>query len=169
MPHMSGATALSFSSGPVPKKSLHDRPRRISDVAVEILPASGRQGPPPAWPLEGQFMSEPELWAELWKLPHAVVWEKLHLTRLVARYCRILVEAECGGTKRSVEGDEETFVESRAITAARQAAQNLEDRLGLNPLSMRRLQWEVEAPAAAEEKKGADDVRTRLQLMAKGK
>lgn len=164
---MSGANALSLSPGPTPKKNLHAQPRRISDTAVEILPAQGRQGPPPAWPLEGQFVNEPELWAALWKLPHAVAWEKLHLERIVARYCRILVEAECGGTRKSVEGDEETYVESRAITAARQAAQNMEDRLGLSPLSMRRLQWEVEAPPAAAEEKKGDDVRTRLQVMAR--
>lgn len=169
MPHMAGSPALNMAMGPTQKKATHSVGRRLTDTAVEILPADGRQGPPPPWPLEGQFMSEPELWAELWRLPQAVAWEKLSLERVVARYCRILVEAECGGTKRSFEGDEETFVESRAITAARQAALNLEDRLGLSPLSMRRLQWEVEAPAVAEEKKGADDVRTRLQLMAKGK
>lgn len=158
-----------MSLGPTPRKSVHAQARRLSDSAVELLPGEGRRGPAPEWPFECMFLNEPQLWEELWRLPQAVVWEKMHLTRIVARYCRILVEAECAGTRKSLEGDEEVFVEARAITLARQAAQNLEDRLGLSPLAMRRLQWEVEAPVAAEEKKGADDVRTRLQLMAKGK
>jgi hypothetical protein len=66
------------------------------------------------------------LWAKLWRTPQAVAWEHFEWARTVARYVRVVVRAE----------------ESLSIPLLAEARQ-LEDRLGLNPLSMLRLRWEV--------------------------
>lgn len=65
------------------------------------LPASGRTGRPPAFPLPAGVIEraararELALWAELWKTPQALWWERnpwLWLT--VAKYCRVMVATE---------------------------------------------------------------------------
>jgi hypothetical protein len=66
-------------------------------------------------------------WRYLWSLPQAVAWEELALVRTVARYAVALVAAERPGATPYL------------LSEVRQ----LEDRLGLNAVSMRRLMWEV--------------------------
>ena len=46
------------------------------------LPAGGRTGSPPAFPLEDQTPAEVDRWASLWALPQAVMWEELHIVRV---------------------------------------------------------------------------------------
>ncbi len=70
----------------------------------------------------------------MWATPHAVAWERMGWTRTVARYCRLLLSAE--------EPD-------AAVTLLGEVRQ-LEDRLGLSPMSMRRLLWEVVEDEVAE-------------------
>lgn len=101
--------------------------RRNARVGPLILPAEGREGPPPSWPLDSINAAEAEAWIQIWRAPQAVAWEALGWTRTVARYCRIMVEAEAPGAKADV----------------RTAAVALEDRLGLTPKSMRLLLWAV--------------------------
>jgi hypothetical protein len=70
-------------------------------------------------------------WRYLWSLPQAVVWEELALVRTVARYAVALVAAEQRGATPYL------------LSEVRQ----LEDRLGLNAVAMRRLMWEVTGSA----------------------
>ena len=104
-----------------------DPARRHSRVGPVQLPAEGRQGEPPEWPLRGPMsVAERATWAYLWTLPQAVMWEKQNITHTVGRYCRLLVEAEDGATAAM----------HAVITA-------LEDRLGMTPKAMRLLMWQV--------------------------
>ncbi|MER8083835.1 hypothetical protein ABTZ57_01400 [Streptomyces sp. NPDC094048] len=75
--------------------------------------------------LEAQQRVEAELWTELWATPQAVQWERLGWTREVAQYVRWKCRAESGD-----------------LDAGKEARQ-LGDRLGLTPLAMLRLRWEV--------------------------
>ncbi|NUS17101.1 MAG: hypothetical protein HOY69_37860 [Streptomyces sp.] len=84
--------------------------------------------------LDAQGQVEGELWADLWRLPQAVVWERLGWTREVAQYVRWKARAE--------QGD---------LDAAKEARQ-LADRLGLNPLALLRLRWEVAEDEVAEQR-----------------
>jgi len=113
------------------------------------LPAEGRQGRLPKWPLpklvpddeglaEVLEEREAELWADLWETPQAVAWERLKWTRTVARYVRYEVRAETGDLKAGAE------------------ARLLEDRLGLSPQAMLRLRWEVAPDEVGEQR----EVRT---------
>ncbi len=119
--------------GPPPKHPSQRR-RRNAVPGVTHLPAEGRSGSEPPWPLSEQTPAEAPLWAQLWATPHAVAWERMGWTRTVARYCRLLLSAE--------EPD-------AAVTLLGEVRQ-LEDRLGLSPMSMRRLLWEVVEDEVAE-------------------
>src|SRR5881628_1683504 len=96
--------------------------------SIRLLPAEGRNGGLPPWPLTGrQTAAEREAWPQLWRTPQAVAWEQLGWTRTVARYCRVMIAAE----------DRDA---SAAIIAQ---ATVLEDRLGLTPKAMRLLLWQI--------------------------
>lgn len=133
---------------PTPPK---DHPvRRNARVGPIQLPAEGRQGDPPAWPLPGRAtVAEEKAWAQLWHTPQAVMWERLGWTRTVARYCRVMVEAE----KRNAT--------PQAMSEARQ----LEDRLGLTPKAMRLLLWTIVADEVAEQRQQPADVRSRIKAV----
>lgn len=110
-------------------------------VGVQVLPAGGRTGTPPPWPLSRQSEAESEAWVSLWASPQAVAWERLGWTRVVARYCVIMVRAE---GYENAEG--ELVVDDKAWAEARQ----LEDRLGLTPKAMRMLLWVVSEDEVGE-------------------
>lgn len=182
--------------GPPPKHPTQRR-RTNATVAMVELPANGRPGPTPEWPLIPDIVTsaqrdlaaakverlraereeasgssigaferkldaalerleiferrlahqadlEQALWVDLWRLPQAVAWEKLGWLRDVAQYVRHKVMAELGD-----------------LDGAREARQ-WSDRLGLSPLAMLRLRWEVvgdEVGARRDERKAP--ARTR--------
>ena len=172
--------------GPPPKPA-NQRARRNATVAMTQLPAEGRQGPAPVWPLPADVRltalvkslrdevrradaavedaatrkeltaaqarstkahrvldvavvtlresgkHERSIWADLWSLPQAVVWERTGWTREVAQYARFKAQAELGD-----------------LDAAKEARQHA-DRLGLSPMAMLRLRWEVVAPEVGQQ------------------
>jgi hypothetical protein len=114
-----------------------DPVRRNARTGPLNLPAEGRKGPAPEWPLPGALTSdESSAWAQLWATPHAAAWEKLGWVRTVARYCRVMVAAE--------------QPDAKAALLAQATA--LEDRLGLTPKAMRMLLWQI-VPDAVSEKR----------------
>ena len=72
-----------------------------------------------------QRESELELWTKLWATPQAVEWEALGWLDEVALYTRWMVLAASGDL------------------AAGKEARQYADRLGLTPLAMARLRWEI--------------------------
>jgi hypothetical protein len=165
--------------GPAPKPA-DRRARRNATFATTALPAEGRAGPPPAWPLPTnarlaaslesaeamRAMAEQELaqeeprvrlrelgriderirllresarleiamWFQLWVTPQAVMWERQRWTREVAQYCRLKVLAELGDMD------------------AQKEARQVGDRIGITPLALLRLRWEVVDGAGASQK-----------------
>jgi hypothetical protein len=116
-----------------PPKAAGSRRRRNTTQAARILPATGRPGAPPRFPLRsGASDAVAALWAELWATPQAVAWEDLGWTRVVARYCRWVVACE----------DDHADPPVALLAELRQ----LEDRLGLSPMAMARLRWSIEQP-----------------------
>ena len=124
--------------------------RRNSRVGPVLLPASGRKGRPPRWPLPGhEDPFELAAWAQLWATPQAVAWERLGWVRTVARYCRVMVAAE----------------QSDATAAMLSQATMLEDRLGLTPRAMRMLLWQI-APDEVAEKREEHVLSARERMKA---
>ncbi len=96
---------------------------------------------------------EKKLWAELWKTPQAVAWEELGYNREVAQYARWKALAELGD-----------------LDAAKEA-RHLSDRLGLTPLAMLRLQWEIARDEVGEKREStpsASGSRRRLRAVDTG-
>ncbi|MGH8999896.1 MAG: hypothetical protein ACRDY7_10965 [Acidimicrobiia bacterium] len=73
------------------------------------------------------------MWGRVWRTPAAVAWERLGWVDQVARYVRVLTRAE----------------QRDASLPALVEARHFEDRLGLNPMGMLRLRWEVAADEVA--------------------
>jgi hypothetical protein len=123
---------------------------RVPHVGPLRLPAKGRQGDPPPWPLAGRrTAAEREAWAQLWHTPQAVAWERLGWVRTVARYCRLMVRAERPG----------------ATAAIASAATSLEDRLGLTPRAMRLLLWVVDSDEVAEQRQVPQQASRELRAV----
>lgn len=113
-------------SGPAPDPNALRRERDQGEWV--ILPAAGRAGAPPLWPLADPSPRELEVWASLWQLPQAVMWEKLRQDLEVAQYCRALARFEA--PRGSVQYG----------TLLRQ----LGDSLGLTTPGMRSHRWRLE-------------------------
>lgn len=114
--------------GPPPKPADQRRRTNAPRANTMLLPAEGRDGETPEWPLSSMRDGEPVVWADLWRTPQAVAWERLGWTRSVARYCRSVVAADMPDAPVSLLGE----------------VRQMEDRLGLSPLAMLRLCWEVD-------------------------
>ena len=119
--------------------------RRNARIGPALLPSEGRTAPAPRWPLNAQSDEESAWWAELWALPQAVQWERMHVVRAVARYCRASILAE-----------------ETPLAALLAQVLAMEDRLGLNPKALRMLMWEVAPDEVAErrEDRGAATLRS---------
>lgn len=121
--------------GRTPQKG-SKRSRNGSRPDWVTLPADGYDGPVPVWPLQHEPSTvELELWNEVWRKPQAAAWANDGYERVVARYVAVTVLAE-----------DPVSPSAALLSEVRQ----LEDRLGLSPMAMKRLQWEVGEPRAVE-------------------
>lgn len=94
-------------------------------------------------------MQELALWKTLWSLPQAVAWERLHYLNEVGQYVRWKVRAELGELQASKE------------------SRFLGDRLGLTPMSMLHLRWEVVTDEVAEKRGDPPPAQPRRRPPAK--
>jgi hypothetical protein len=79
-------------SGPPPDPNALRRDRDKAEWTH--LPAAGRTGDPPAWPLDRIRARERVLWASEWQRPQAVIWEARGQALEVALYVRAVVVSE---------------------------------------------------------------------------
>lgn len=136
--------------GPAPK---FDPARRNARVGPVLLPAEGRKGDPPEWPLPYEpSLAELAVWNDLWRTPQAAAWERMGVgVRLeVARYAGLLVRAGLPDSFAALHGQ----------------ASMLADKLGLTPKAMRTLLWQVVDNEVEEKRhrKNAADRRDELAL-----
>jgi hypothetical protein len=85
-----------LNPGPAPDPNALRRDRK-DDGAWTTLPATGREGDPPVWPLLAQSDREADLWATFWAKPQAVLWERQGQVYEVAMHVRTFAEAESPG------------------------------------------------------------------------
>lgn len=116
-------------SGPAPDPTALRRNRPSDQSSWRMLPADGRPGDPPDWPLTDVTDREWELWCELWSRPQAVMWEELGQDYEVALFVRGLAEAEKPDAKVDV----------------RKLARQYLDSLGLSVQGMLRNRWKIAA------------------------
>lgn len=143
------------TSGPPPDPMALRRQRPGDSAGWTELPAEGRRGRPPNWPLEGQSDRERVLWVDLWKRPQAVMWSRLDQRYEVALFVRVLARAE---------------KENASIELQKVVRQYL-DSLGLSVAGMLRNRWRLAAPVIAAAKAPAErkpSARTRLKVVPSG-
>jgi hypothetical protein len=121
-------------SGPAPDPNALRRDRDAGEWTV--LPADGRQGATPDWPLSEQSPREAELWSSLWAKPQAIMWERFSQELEVALYVRRFTEAELMDSRVNLS------------TLVRQMA----DSLGLTTPGMRANRWRITAEEQAPPK-----------------
>ncbi|WP_433699089.1 hypothetical protein [Nocardiopsis sp. CA-288880] len=124
-------------SGPAPDPDALRRNRPSDAAAWSTLPAEGRTGAPPEWPLIDVQPREWDLWRDLWSRPQAVMWERLSQELEVALFVRKLAEAE----------------QPRASVELQKVVRQYLDSLGLSVQGMLRNRWRITAP----EQDDADD------------
>lgn len=112
-------------SGPPPDPNALRRERDAVDWVR--LPASGREGPPPPWPLSRATKREVELWEREWRRPQAIVWEKRGQEMEVALYVRNVRQGEKPG----------------APIALGNLIQRMADSLGLTSAGLRANRWTI--------------------------
>lgn len=116
--------------GPAPDPNSRRRKSGQLKNGMTVLPAAGRSGATPSWPLfTDPSNAELDLWDSLWRKPQAVMWEREGSERVVARYAMVVILAENP---------------SNPSAALLSEVRQLEDRLGLSPMAMKRLMWSVE-------------------------
>ena len=141
--------------GPVPDPNALRRDRPSDQAGWVHLPAAGRTGESPAWPLSRSSPRERVLWDRQWQRPQAVVWEANGQAEEVAIYVRALAVAE----------------RPRAPVAARTLVRQLMDSLGLSVPGLRSNRWIISSAEAAPVERataGPGSARERLKLVVGG-
>lgn len=120
------------------------------------LPAGGREGDTPIWPLPGKPAKfKVDTWEQLWHRPEAVMWERLGMEIQVALYIEALVASMKPGAP-----------------AARMATvMSLQDQLGLSVAGRAKNRWLTDdAPQAPSVPKRAptSTAKDRLALLQGG-
>ena len=132
--------------GPPPNPNAR---RRNTTPSMVKLPASGYDGAIPEWPLGRRTKATVQVWEQLWRTPQAQVWAQLGYTRAVARYVQLLLAAE----------------KSEASAAVLSEVRQMEDRLGLNPLALLRLRWQIDEPGEVVQLRAASGGQRRIRAV----
>jgi len=144
-------------SGPPPDRNALRNGRAGADWIR--LPASGRKGEVPAWPLTRGTKRELGLWAGLWLTPQAIMWESNGQELEVGLYVRAIRIAE----------------HPKAKVGDRNLIPRLQEALGLSQPGLARNRWMiVEDAALAPEDAGEgaarpipiSDARDRLRKIS---
>jgi len=122
-----GARAV---SGPPPDPNSLRQMKAAERGGWTTLPAEGRTGELPEWPLTEATPRELALWDDLWSKPQAVMWEDMGQALEVALFARTLAEAEKPDARVDVKKMVRGYLDS----------------LGLSVSGMLRNRWKV-APA----------------------
>lgn len=142
-------------SGPAPDPNALKRDR--DEGEWKLLPAEGRAGDPPAWPLDEPTERELAIWAAEWARPQAIIWERNGQQVEVALYVRSLIDAERHGAP----------VNSRTLV------KQLQESLGISVPGLLRNRWKIVDDAEAETEAkttpaGSASARDRLRMVVGG-
>lgn len=132
--------------GPPPNPNAR---RRNATPSLVKLPADGYEGEIPEWPLGRRTKAAIQVWEQLWRTPQAHAWVQLGYTRSVARYVQLLLAAE----------------KPDASAAVLSEVRQMEDRLGLNPLALLRLRWQIDEPGDVVPLRAASGGQRRIRAV----
>lgn len=144
-------------SGPPPDPDALRRDRKEDKAGWTTLPADGRPGDPPVWPLADQTERERVLWEQEWQRPQAVEWERNGQMSEVAMYVRSFASAEL----------------MNATVAARTLVRQQQEALGISLPGLLRNRWRIgesgDVPAVAVKRQPASaSSRRRFKVVDGG-
>lgn len=120
------AKGASANSGPPPDPNSL-RSDRSGVAGWTTLPADGREGDTPEFPLTNATPRELEVWEREWRRPQAIEWERNGQQDEVAFYVRSFVEAEA----------------HHAPVASRTLVKQLQEALGISLPGLARNRWRI--------------------------
>ena len=139
------------ASGPTPDPNALRRERDSGEWVT--LPADGRDGPIPEWPLSDPSARELALWESEWCRPQALMWERNGQELEVAMFVRAVKDAES----------------PNASVASRTLVKQMLEALGLSLPGMLRLKWRIgDPPKAARRAVAGSSVKDRLKVVQGG-
>ncbi|MER6603923.1 hypothetical protein [Streptomyces parvus] len=106
------------ASGPAPDPNAQRRNRKSDAAGWRTLPAEGRAGDPPEWPLTEATDREWDIWLDLWQKPQALMWEELGQVLEVALFARTLAEAEKPDARVDVKKMVRGYLDSMGLSVA---------------------------------------------------
>lgn len=121
------------NSGPPPDPTALRRDRPSDSAGWTTLPAAGRDGVLPEWPLIDQTEREAVIWEREWRRPQAIEWERNGQADEVAMYVRVLADAE----------------KPDAAVSARTLVKQLQESLGISLPGLARNRWKIGEPQQA--------------------
>lgn len=146
--------------GPAPDPTALRRDRPSDQATWTDLPIR-REGSPPPWP---EYIGEPRsdsmrarLWAELWSMPQAVMWERQRRHIEVAQHVDTLCAIE-SGPPEGVKTDPTPTL--RGLVLRQQNA------LGLSSDALLRLRWRISEAEPAPAAKPASEPARRTTKSA---
>lgn len=122
-----GARAV---SGPAPDPRSLKSAQAMDKGGWRTLPAEGREGDAPEWPLTTPADRELDLWDDMWSKPQATAWEDMGQELEVALFVRTLAEAERADARVDVKKMVRSYLDS----------------LGLSVAGMNRNRWKIAPP-----------------------
>ena len=128
--------------GPAPDPNALRRDRKDDQGSWTTLPAEGRIGAPPDWPLTRPTKRELAQWQREWARPQAVMWERDGQQEEVALYVRTLIASEAAPDPKLLP-----------ILLRQQEA------LGLSQPGLLRRRWKIAEPSTAAKKRTNDPDR----------
>lgn len=143
-------------SGPAPDpQALRNDRKGVPGGDWITLPAAGREGDPPEWPLTRQSKRELALWQREWRRPQAIMWEQNGQDLEVALYVRSVVAAE----------------KSNAPTNTRTLVKQQQEALGLSIPGLARNRWVIADVTAQHQPARAvgPSARDRFQVVTGGR
>lgn len=130
-------------SGPAPDPNALRRDRK-DDAAWTTLPADGRQGAIPSWPLLDPDARELQLWKEFWAKPQAILWERNQQTFEVAMHIRTFFEAERPDASSSLRTLVRQQADALLLTIPAMHAARV--RIAHDEVAVKRAEAEAEVP-----------------------
>lgn len=134
--------------GRPPKPASQRRRRNIAPPTTKLPATGGREVPP--FPLAEACEATRDWWRRIWESPMAAVWLDADIPALW-RLAQLVEWVNRG-----------TTTDTKLLAEIRQ----IEDRFGLSPLARRRLQYEVDQAAAAEQPKSRRDDERFLRAVS---
>lgn len=148
-------------SGPPPDPKALRRLRKADADGWITLPAEGREGDPPEWPLTEPTPRELVLWERWWAKPEALLWESDGSLDYVALTVRMFAEAEV--VKASAENRKTVRMMMADLYLTRDAKDRARIKVALDEVADKRDERDERESAPA-----ASSARDRVKVVSSG-